>query len=157
MDLMFVWKSAHQRKNPSECWDFYVGAQSGNRTRTTFGQGILSPSRLPIPPSAHNPDCQIVLRLFRHIKCSLAHLRNNFLISNTHGGTYGSRTRLRGFADRCVTAPPTRRPIHYNRYRRSTIKIAPIDLTIPDNPCKQRRSLLYFDSTFIPMHWWRNW
>lgn len=32
---------------------FLVGAQSGNRTRTTFGQGILSPSRLPIPPSAH--------------------------------------------------------------------------------------------------------
>ena len=29
------------------------GAQGGNRTRTTFGQGILSPSRLPIPPLAH--------------------------------------------------------------------------------------------------------
>lgn len=28
------------------------GAQGGNRTRTTFGQGILSPSRLPIPPLA---------------------------------------------------------------------------------------------------------
>ncbi len=28
------------------------GARSGNRTRTTFGQGILSPSRLPIPPPA---------------------------------------------------------------------------------------------------------
>lgn len=24
------------------------------------------------------------------------------------GGTYGSRTRLQGFADLCVTAPPTR-------------------------------------------------
>ena len=32
---------------------FYnFGAQGGNRTRTTFGQGILSPSRLPIPPLA---------------------------------------------------------------------------------------------------------
>lgn len=30
----------------------YVGAQGGNRTRTSFGQGILSPSRLPIPPLA---------------------------------------------------------------------------------------------------------
>ncbi len=29
-----------------------AGAQGGNRTRTTFGQGILSPSRLPIPPLA---------------------------------------------------------------------------------------------------------
>ena len=28
------------------------GAQSGSRTRTSFGQGILSPSRLPVPPSA---------------------------------------------------------------------------------------------------------
>jgi uncharacterized protein len=28
------------------------GARGGNRTRTTFGQGILSPSRLPIPPPA---------------------------------------------------------------------------------------------------------
>gem|GEM_PF-6546986 len=30
-----------------------LGARGGNRTRTTFGQGILSPSRLPIPPPAH--------------------------------------------------------------------------------------------------------
>ena len=28
------------------------GAQGGNRTRTAFGQGILSPSRLPVPPLA---------------------------------------------------------------------------------------------------------
>ena len=31
---------------------YIFGAQGGNRTRTTFGQGILSPSRLPIPPLA---------------------------------------------------------------------------------------------------------
>ncbi len=35
-----------------------AGAQGGNRTRTTFGQGILSPSRLPIPPLA--PDYSIL-------------------------------------------------------------------------------------------------
>ena len=31
---------------------YIFGAQGGNRTRTTFGQGILSPSRLPVPPLA---------------------------------------------------------------------------------------------------------
>ena len=45
-------------------------------------QEILSLSCLPIPPPAR-----------RLIKL---------------GGTYGSRTHLRGFADLCVTAPPTR-------------------------------------------------
>lgn len=34
-----------------------------------------------------------------------------------YGGTYGSRTRLRGFADRCVTAPPTRHSHHYIRWQ----------------------------------------
>jgi hypothetical protein len=42
-------------------------------------------------------------------------------LNNKLGGTYGSCTRLRGFADRCVTAPPTRHlesilievPLHY--------------------------------------------
>jgi hypothetical protein len=50
------------------------------------GQEILSLSCLPIPSSAHRLNC------------------------DKYGGTYGSRTRLHGFADRCVTAPPTR---HY--------------------------------------------
>ena len=36
-----------------------------------------------------------------------------------YGGTYGSCTRLRGFADRCVTAPPTR------HYRHSIAEIYP--------------------------------
>ena len=31
------------------------------------------------------------------------------------GGTYESRTRLKGFADLCVTAPPTRRFTHYTK------------------------------------------
>lgn len=31
------------------------------------------------------------------------------------GGTYGSRTRLQGFADLCVTAPPTRHFSHYSK------------------------------------------
>ncbi len=43
----------HHYYNPD-----WVGAQGGNRTRTTFGQGILSPSRLPIPPLA--PDYSIL-------------------------------------------------------------------------------------------------
>lgn len=48
-----------------------------------MGQEILSLSCLPIPPPAQE-----------------------WLVP---GGTYGSRTRLQGFADLCVTAPPTRR------------------------------------------------
>ena len=51
-----------------------------------FGQEILSLSCLPIPPSAHDYEINLI------------------------GGTYGSRTRLQGFADLCVTAPPTRHP-----------------------------------------------
>ena len=36
----------------------------------------------------------------------------NSTIRASNGGTYGSCTRLRGFADRCVTAPPTRHAIY---------------------------------------------
>ena len=32
------------------------------------------------------------------------------------GGTYESRTRLKGFADLCVTDPPTRHHFHYIRF-----------------------------------------
>jgi hypothetical protein len=53
------------------------------------GQEILSLSCLPIPPSAQ--------------------------IFNIIGGTYGSRTHLKGFADLHVTVPSTRRLGYYNR------------------------------------------
>ena len=57
------------------------------------GQEILSLSCLPIPSPAH---------------------------VNNYGGTYGSCTRLRGFADRCVTAPPTR---HYQIIIAETVRV----------------------------------
>ena len=60
------------------------------------GQEILSLSCLPIPPSALN---------FKY------------------GGTYGSRTHLKGFADLHVTVPSTRRLGYYNRSNVGLCKI----------------------------------
>ncbi len=69
------------------------------------GQEILSLSCLPIPSPAQK---QIV-----------------------NGGTYGSCTRLRGFADRCVTAPPTRHlAIIITEYSRYTIGFSNATTTI---------------------------
>lgn len=52
-----------QTKKPRNYLSILIGAQSGGRTRTSFGQGILSPSRLPVPPSAHFPMSYYTLGL----------------------------------------------------------------------------------------------
>gem|GEM_PF-1699075 len=48
-----------------------------------------------------------------------------------HGGTYGSCTRLRGFADRCVTAPPTR---HYQSIIANKIEVIPTITKVKSRP-----------------------
>ncbi len=40
------------------------------------------------------------------------------MMRSNRGGTYGSCTHLRGFADRCVTAPPTRHSMYYTKIKR---------------------------------------
>ncbi len=75
---------------------WYTCSESGNRTRTPFGHQILSLTCLPVPPSA---------LIFY---CTVFEIKNDPLLESSRGGTYESRTRLKGFADLCVTAPPTR-------------------------------------------------
>lgn len=56
---MSWWSMAESNRRPLQCecsalanWANTPGARSGNRTRTPFGQGILSPSCIPVSPSA---------------------------------------------------------------------------------------------------------
>ena len=46
-------------------------------------------------------------RVYDHLRFTLAAIRA-YKNKMQCGGTYGSCTHLRGFADRCVTAPPRR-------------------------------------------------
>ena len=81
-------KSAPRVKHFLICNSIMV-RRAGLEPARPNGQEILSLSCLPIPPSAH--------------------------IFNKHGGTYGSRTHLKGFADLHVTVPSTRHPVYYIR------------------------------------------
>ena len=95
----------------------YLGGTDGNRTRVDgFADHCYLPRRGSTPPFVFRINLKTTLHPLKR-EFSNSRVRQLLYPINSLGGTDGNRTRVDGFADRCLTTRPPRHMVSLVRRR----------------------------------------